>query len=301
VTTEPVTTEPVTTEPPTTEPAAAPADLPAVEEGDPIARIEMPTIGVDNIVVAGVEKSDLKKGPGHYPETPMPGQLGNAAIAGHRTTYGQPFFDVDKLQVGDEIIVTTLDGRFVYRVTGQQIVSPNDYQVVATTDPTRATLTLTSCHPKYTARERIIIFSELDAAASTATAAEPVINYGRPIETTEGEIDPTNTVVDEADDPVIGAEPDDEVDSGAEAGELGSVAVNTEIADAFSDGWFSDPGANGQVLLWGLALAAVGILSYLLSRRTKRDWVGLTVGIVPFLVVLYFFFQNVNRLLPPNL
>ena len=74
-----------------------------------------------------------------------------------------------------------------------------------------------------------------------------------------------------------------------------------EIADAFSEGWFSDPGANGQVLLWGLALAAVGILSYLLSRRTKRDWVGLTVGIVPFLVVLYFFFQNVNRLLPPNL
>ena len=124
-----------------------------IQEGDPVARIEMPSIGVDHIVVAGVGKSDLKKGPGHYPETPMPGQLGNAAIAGHRTTYGQPFFDVDKLEVGDEIIVTTLVGRYVYRVTGQQIVSPSDYQVVATVDPTRATLTLTSCHPKWTARE----------------------------------------------------------------------------------------------------------------------------------------------------
>jgi sortase A len=303
-TTDPATSIPSTTEAPTTVPGTSvePTVVPvSIEEGDPIARIEMPTIGVDNIVVAGVDKSDLKKGPGHYPETPLPGQLGNAAIAGHRTTYGQPFFNVDKLETGDEIVVTTLEGRFVYRVTGQRIVSPSDYEVVATTDPTTATLTLTSCHPKYTARERIIIFSELDPTASTGAAAEPVINYGRPIEDTpppEDE-DPTNTVVD---DPVVGgSDGADEIDAGGDGAGLGSEAVNTEIADAFSDGWFSDPGANSQVLLWGLALAAVGILSYLLSRRTKRDWVGLTVGIVPFLVVLYFFFQNVNRLLPPNL
>ena len=113
-----------------------------------IARIEIPAIGVNDIVVAGVSPNDLKKGPGHYPDTPLPGQLGNAAIAGHRTTYGQPFFDVDKLVVGDEIVVTTLNGRYTYRVTGQEIVSPSDYQVVATIDPSRATLTLTSCHPR---------------------------------------------------------------------------------------------------------------------------------------------------------
>ena len=178
------------------EPAAVPVVVP-VEEGDPIARIEMPSIGVDNIVVAGVAKSDLKKGPGHYPETPMPGQLGNAAIAGHRTTYGQPFFNVDKLEVGDEITVTTLAGRFVYRVTGQQIVGPDDYHVVATTDPTVATITLTSCHPKYTARERIIISGELDEAASSAPPAEAVLNYGRPLDgLDDGVPDPANTVVD---------------------------------------------------------------------------------------------------------
>ena len=83
--------------------------------------------------------------------------------------------------------------------------------------------------------------------------------------------------------------------------QVGSDAVNTGIADAFDDGWFSDPKANVQVALWGLLLAAVGLLSYLASKKAKRDWVGLTVGIVPFVIVLYFFFQNVNRLLPPNL
>jgi sortase A len=301
----------VPVEPSTTQPVVEQGQ-PVVEEGDPIGRIEIPTIGVDNIVVAGVEKSDLKNGPGHYPETPMPGQVGNAAIAGHRTTYGQPFFDIDKLEVGDEIVVTTVDGRFVYRVTGQQIVSPSDYQVVATVDPTTAPLTLTSCHPKWTARERIVITSELDTAASSGPAGDPVINYGRPIdETGDGtvdEIDPTNTVVDSVVDSVSTdstptSEPAvaDSSDDPPIVADIESDAVTTGIADAFDDGWFSDPNANGQVALWGLLLAAVGILSYLVSKKAKRDWVGLTVGIVPFVIVLYFFFQNVNRLLPPNL
>lgn len=288
-------------------PAEPPTTQPMIQEGDPIARIEMPTIGVDNIVVAGVEKSDLKKGPGHYPETPMPGQLGNAAIAGHRTTYGQPFFDVDKLRVGDEIIVTTVDGRYVYRVTGQQIVSPSDYEVVSTVDPTKATLTLTSCHPKYTARERIIITSELDTAASTGLVGAAVLNYGRPIDETGEAAD--QTVVDSlpTDSAPADSTPTSEPtaagtdDDPSTVAQVGSDAANAGIADAFDDGWFSDPNANGQVALWGLLLAAVGVVSYLVSKKAKRDWVGLTVGIVPFVIVLYFFFQNVNRLLPPNL
>jgi sortase A len=313
--TPPVGSTPTNSIPPTTAAAPAPvASRPPVAEGDPIARLELPTIGVDKIVVAGVEKNDLKKGPGHYPDTPLPGQLGNSAIAGHRTTFGQPFFDVDKLRNGDEIVVTTLDGRFVYRVTGQEIVSPSDYQVIATTDPTRATLTLTSCHPKYTARERIIVYAELDPAATTGSVGAPTINYGRPLDVAAAaDPDPTNTVVDPAttdttdttdtgaavtiptDDPTLtgtGGDP-------AEASE--EQQINEGIADAFSEGWFSDPSANGQVALWGLLLAAIGIASYLLSRKVKRDWVGLLVGVGPFVVTLYFFFQNVNRLLPPNL
>jgi sortase A len=303
-------TDPSTADPTVENTAPAPGGVgEPIVEGDPIARIELPRIGVDNIVVAGVDKNDLKKGPGHYPETPMPGQLGNSAIAGHRTTFGQPFFDVDKLENGDEIVVTTLAGRFVYRVTGQEIVSPSDYQVIATTDPTVATLTLTSCHPKYTARERIIVYAELDTAASGEVGAA-TINYGRPLEettTAAADIDPTNTVVDPALDP--GAETETETETaGSVPGDDPAIAASIDdqqldagIADAFSDSWFSDPGANSQVLMWGLVLAAIGIVSYLISRRVKRDWVGLLVGIGPFVVTLYFFFQNVNRLLPPNL
>ena len=300
-------------------PPAPDAIMAPIVEGDAIARIELPRIGVDKIVVAGVDKNDLKKGPGHYPETPMPGQLGNAAIAGHRTTFGQPFFDVDKMETGDEIVVTTVVGRFVYRVTGQEIVSPSDYQVIATTDPTRATLTLTSCHPKYTARERIIVYAELDETAS-GPVSEATINYGRPLDevaTAAADPDPSNTVVDPATDPATDSSTDSSTDPAIAddtetegsmpvedstlAASLDDEQLNAGIADAFSDSWFSDPGANSQVGLWGLLLAAIGILSYLISRTFKRDWIGLLVGVGPFAVSLYFFFQNVNRLLPPNL
>jgi sortase A len=300
---------------PTTAAPVPVLELPPISEGDPIARIEIPRIGVGKWVVAGVETSDLKKGPGHYPDTPLPGQLGNSAIAGHRTTFGQPFFDVDKLEIGDEIVVTTLAGRFVYRVTGQEIVSPSDYHVIATTDPTVATLTLTSCHPKYTARERIIVYSELDQAATSGLVSGATINYGRPLdEVVSDDPDPSNTVVDPA--IASGTETDEGTDTEVETATDASIddptitgeatpadeqQITAGFADAFSDGWFSDPGANSQVAMWGLALAAIGILSYLLSRMVKRDWVGLMVGIGPFVVTLYFFFQNVNRLLPPNL
>jgi sortase A len=178
--------------------------------------------------------------------------------------------------------------------------------VIATTDPTKATLTITSCHPKWTARERIVITAELDADASQGPVGEPVLNYGRPLTgPTDSTPGPTSTVVapvttdtTPTSNPAVGGGDDPTTGNGSATG---TEAINTGIADAFSEGWFSDPTANGQVALWGTLLAAVGILSYLLSRTTRRDWVGLVVGIVPFVIVLYFFFQNVNRLLPPNL
>ena len=322
--TEPATTVPVDTTPATTLAPDAPSttaaplpvaaqNLPAFEEGDVIARLEIPSIGVDKYVVAGVEKSDLKKGPGHYPETPLPGQLGNAAIAGHRTTYGQPFYDIDQVVPGDQIIVTTPAGRFVYIATGQQIVGPSDYQVVATTDPTLATLTLTSCHPRYTARDRIVITSELDPTQSDPVG-ESLLNYGRPLEpatetpatTIEGD-DPTLTIpVDgsiatDAPDTTIGETTTTDPVTDVDVDVATPTAVNDGIADAFAEGWFSDPTANSQVALWGAVLVLISAGAYLLSRKTKHDSIGLLVGIVPFVIALYFFFQNVNRLLPPNL
>lgn len=139
----------------------APPTIPPVPEGEPIAHLVIPKIGVDKIVVEGVSLDDLKKGPGHYPETPLPGQEGNAAIAGHRTTYGAPFNRIDELVPGDEIMVETLQGEFSYRVREQLVVSPSQVEVLVDTEANQ--LTLTACHPKYSARERIVVVAELTA------------------------------------------------------------------------------------------------------------------------------------------
>ncbi|MCU1501863.1 MAG: peptidase family protein, partial [Ilumatobacteraceae bacterium] len=146
----------------------------APEDGKVLVQLQIPRISVNYKVVEGVGLADLAKGPGHFPESVLPGQLGNSAIAGHRTTHGAPFYDVDELRPGDEIVLTYpriggADGpRFVYLVTRTDIVSPSDYAaVVPTTDPTRATLVLSSCHPIRSASQRIIIRADLDTTQSS--------------------------------------------------------------------------------------------------------------------------------------
>jgi sortase A len=129
------------------------------EVGDPIGRIRIPEIGVNKVVVEGTDGGSLRKGPGHYPETPFPGIHGTVAIAGHRTTYGAPFNELDKLEQGDEILVETPYGRFVYEVERQQIVEPTATWVTRRVNHDR--LVLTACHPKYSAAERIVIFARL--------------------------------------------------------------------------------------------------------------------------------------------
>lgn len=136
----------------------APAATATAVEGEPAARLVIPRIGVDKIVVEGVDLSDLRRGPGHYPSTPLPGQAGNAAIAGHRTTYGAPFNRIDELVAGDEIIAETTQGRFRYLVREHRIVDPSEVSVLTGTG--RDQLTLTACHPRYSARQRIVVIAE---------------------------------------------------------------------------------------------------------------------------------------------
>ena len=133
-------------------------ELPGVE-GEPFASIRIPKIGVDEVVIEGVRPDDLEMGPGHMPWTPLPGQPGNAVISGHRVTHGRPFFDLDQLGPGDEIVVETAIGVHTYQVRSTEIVTPTDVWV---TNPRRgAWLTLTTCHPRYSASERYIVFAEL--------------------------------------------------------------------------------------------------------------------------------------------
>ena len=168
------------------EPALLAPTVPA--EGDPVARIKIPKIGVDAIVVNGVSRTDLRKGPGLYPETALPGQAGNAAIAGHRTTYGAPFGDLDQLIIGDLIQVQTLYGVFRFRVTEQLIVAPSDIGVidpkpVDSTAPSKGLIpqvTLTTCNPKYSAAQRLIVKADLApdqiALPAPATTGNPQIS-----------------------------------------------------------------------------------------------------------------------------
>jgi len=154
-TTTPTTNPAVTT---TTEPSPPP---PAA--GNAVARIQIPKIGLDAIVVNGTSTDDLRMGPGHYALTPLPGQRGNSAIAGHRTTYGAWFGSIDQLSSGDEILIRTVQGFFTYRVYQQLIVDPNDVSVLGPDPKYPATLTLTTCNPKYSASQRLIVKAALDS------------------------------------------------------------------------------------------------------------------------------------------
>jgi sortase A len=126
-------------------------------KGDAIARIELPSIGVSEYVVEGTDTGSLRKGPGHYPETPLPGDPGTSAIAGHRTTYGAPFREIDQLERGQRIVVDMPDGRFVYRVERTRIVDDQDLSVLEPVGYKR--LMLSACHPLYSAAERVIVFA----------------------------------------------------------------------------------------------------------------------------------------------
>ncbi|HUW02023.1 MAG TPA: class E sortase [Acidimicrobiales bacterium] len=260
----------VVTEPDTTDQTTTTTTIPAPPpplEGEGIGVIKIPDIGVEKVVVEGVKLSDLKRGPGHFPDTPFPGNEGNAAIAGHRTTYGAPFHNIDQLDPGDEIIVTTLQGEFRYEVmpqptdqvddggnpvtSGHFIVSPSQIEVLDDFGDNR--LTLTACHPKYSARQRIVVVAELveePAPAPPTTTTSPPVQSSpeRPAEITDL--------------------------AGEDASAVPAVA-------------------------WGLAAATVWLVAWLIGRAWRK-WPSYLLGLPVFAVVLFIFFENFSRLLPAS-
>jgi sortase A len=129
-------------------------------EGAPLTRIEIPALSVSTLVVQGTSPSALRAGAGHYPSTPLPGEKGNVGIAGHRTTFGRPFNRIEQLKTGDKIILTTPIGQHTYEVSkAPWITHPFDWSIVAKTkDPL---LTLTTCHPKGSANQRLVVRAKL--------------------------------------------------------------------------------------------------------------------------------------------
>lgn len=289
--------------------------------GEAVARIVIPSIDVTKVVVQGVQVEDLRNGPGHYRATVFPGQVGNSGIAGHRTTYGAPFNRVDELVPGDEILVSTVQGNHVYRVMpagdaysadkvggltdfvvpegdeqlGHIIVGPEATWVLGDFGDNR--ITLTACHPKYSARQRIIVSAEL--VSDAVDAPPPPADYS-PTDKIDLASEDVGTGQDAADAQIVSAEvPDDPSDD---------VAREASDADAVSDELLSaevslDEGLNGDksalapALLWGFAAIAVFQAFKQLARRWRR-WPAIAVGLVPVVLLMGLSFEKIDRYLP---
>lgn len=252
------TTTAAATTPSASPTVSAPSDLPPPNPGDPVGRIEIPAIGVDFIALQGVDLKWLQEGPGHFPQTPMPGQPGNVALAGHRTTYKAPFNRLDELQPGDEITFETVQGRFVYRVdahetqpgeppSGHFIVKPTQIEILDQDGTNR--VTLMACNPKYSAKERIVVTATLESPPAAATPLP---------------------------------EPND-------------AGVTTDAtADALAGG---DSSARLPAVLWSVLALLIWFATWFVARRWKKLPAYL-IGVPIFAIVLFVAYQNIARLLP---
>lgn len=161
--------------PPTASAAPPPAPSPAPLPEQAVALLRLPRFGdYEKVVVEGTDRDALKKGPGHQPGTAMPGQIGNVLLAGHRTTYGAPFGRLDERQGGDEMVAQTAAGTFTYHMQTTEVVLPSAVEVMlpvpgrAGAVPTEALITLITCTPKYSARNRLVIHGALVGAVAGA-------------------------------------------------------------------------------------------------------------------------------------
>ena len=290
------------------------------EGGEAVAQIQIPQIDVDKYVVQGVQVEDLRNGPGHYRATVFPGQEGNSGIAGHRTTYGAPFNRIDELLPGDEFTVTTVQGVHTYRVmSAAEAYSPEkrgdlgpDFVLPEHADevghiivPPAATwvlgefgdnrITLTACHPKFSAALRIIVAAEL-VSAPVGSVAAPA-NYA----TTDGELVSEDLSAEE-----LAQETGDGLDQEA-IDELEAAGPITDTppppSNAFADEVSLDEGLDGDqdalqpAILFGLIAVGLYFGFKELARRWK-PWPALILGIAPVLFFMALAFEKVDRYLP---
>jgi sortase A len=235
---------------------APPASPPPL--GGPVGNISIPKIGLSMMVVEGTGESQLEMGPGHYPGTPLPGEQGNVAIAGHRTTYLHPFYSLDALVPGDAINVITLQGIFLYHVMSSQAVSPDDVAVVAPTHTPE--LTLTTCNPRYSASQRLVVQATL-VASILVDAKHPAA-------------------------PAPSRRTTHSSNSATLAGAVGNSGPQKD--------W-------GAAIGWGVLVAGLTISLWIVAART-RHWRAAVIGlgVLTWLVLVFFFFQSVAPLLPAS-
>ncbi|MHB8467304.1 MAG: sortase, partial [Acidimicrobiales bacterium] len=232
----------------------------AVLPGGVVGRLQIPAIHLDQFVVEGTSEGDLRKGPGHYAGSSLLGQHGNAAIAGHRTTYGAPFGRLEELKAGDTIEATTPAGKFLYVVSGHFVVNPGQSSVVDDYGDDR--LTLTTCTPRFTATHRLIVTAKLEGPITDpppARVAAPAPLAARPVSS-----------------------------SGPAVTQLRATGLR---------GW--DWGALPLSLLAALFLAGLAWL-YRPLRRRLPPAAGIALLAPFWIAGLLVLFEQATRLLPPN-
>jgi len=260
------------------------------EGGEAVARMNIPKIGVTKYVVQGVKVEDLRNGPGHYRATVFPGQEGNSGVAGHRTTYGAPFNQIAAEKLGTLSDFRVPEGQ---EQLGHIIVRPEATWVLGDFGDNR--ITLTACHPKYSARERIIVAAEL---VSTPVDAPPPPEDYAVVDQVEL---PTEELLAEAtgegavDSEIVAAPVDADVeDDDDESGSATAVATDEVSLD---EGLNGDKTALRPALLWG----AMAILLYLFFKELARGWKfwpAVLIGIVPVAFFMALSFEKIDRYLP---
>lgn len=317
------------------------------EGGEAVAQIRIPQIEVDKYIVQGVQVEDLRNGPGHYRATVFPGQEGNSGIAGHRTTYGAPFNRIDELLPGDEFEVVTVQGVHTYRVMsaaeaysqeargtlGPDFVLPeNADQVGHIIVPPQATwvlgdfgdnrITLTACHPKFSAALRIIVAAEL-VSAPVGTVEAPVdyqVTDGGLVSEDLSAEDLAREAGEGLDEETVAELTDGGEGEELEAGDLedleaAGAAANDpqpptrQVASAaganagFADEVSLDEGLNGErdalrpAILFGL-IAIAFYLGFKELARRWRPWPSLILGVAPVIFFMALSFEKIDRFLP---
>ncbi|HTT86335.1 MAG TPA: class E sortase [Acidimicrobiales bacterium] len=272
----PPTTLPSSTSAPPAVPTSAPPAVPSTQLAattpdpplnKPIGLLTIPRIGMSGAaIVEGTNENQLQQGPGHYQGTSLPGQAGNAAIAGHRTTYGAPFYDLNQLQVGDPIYIETAQGYFTYQVASSHVVEPSNTTVLEESE--QPELTLTTCNPRYSAATRLVVVATLKSSvlppSATATTAPPGASTTLPSRHLPKSL-------------AGGAE--------AQQTTLTGISTGSEVDWA---------------VVWGVLAAFAAVLGVVGWRRGRAPWrwVVLTMGTPVTIGALLICFQHVSLALP---
>ncbi len=277
-------------------PVVVPASSIRRDSGQVVGRIRAQRIGLDQFIVEGVDPTQLKAGPGHYPGTPMPGMRGNASLAGHRTTWGAPFNRIDELRPGDEIQVDMPWGTATYVVDAQDdgeggeighfIVDPSRVEVLDQDGSNR--LTLTSCHPKFSARLRIIVTASL---VSEPIEVEGGFDAVAPESLADEDLDaPTITQnYVSADDRAPGL-----TDERQELDSASSVGV---AESSFGQGLSGDTTAMAPALAWSMAAIGAWLVARLVASRWRRR-LTYAMAALPVAALWFVAFGFIDQVIP---